>query len=102
MDKSSARQRLRELIQPEDIILVRGVGFEDLLMSVYYSPYWTHAAIYVGGETVVAENGERRNFLAPYGVLECEEFCVMRVNAHFYVRVNAALFALSQVGKPCN
>jgi len=48
-DRESARRRLEEVIQPGDIILARGSGVEDLLVGIRYSPYWTHAMIYVGG-----------------------------------------------------
>ncbi|MEM1658996.1 MAG: YiiX/YebB-like N1pC/P60 family cysteine hydrolase [Candidatus Jordarchaeales archaeon] len=101
-DKDSAERRLKEVVQPGDIILVRGSGVEDLLVGVRYSPYWTHAMIYVGWGMVV-EGTVRGVVCSPLQyVLECEEFCVLRVNAPINVRLAAALFALNQVGKPCN
>ncbi|MBS7288910.1 MAG: hypothetical protein KIH01_09300 [Candidatus Freyarchaeota archaeon] len=102
VDVESARRRLEDVAQPGDIILVRGSGVEDVLVGLRYSPYWTHGMIYVGGGMVV-EGTVRGVVCSPARyVVECEEFCVLRVNAPLHVRLNAAWFALNQVGKPCN
>lgn len=101
-DRDSAERRLKELVQPGDIILSRGSGVEDVLVGARYSPYWTHAMIYVG-QGMVVEGTVRGVVFSPlWYILECEEFCVLRVNAPINVRLAAALFALNQVGKPCN
>ncbi|MHA1712114.1 MAG: YiiX/YebB-like N1pC/P60 family cysteine hydrolase [Candidatus Freyarchaeota archaeon] len=101
-DKDSARRSLRETLQIGDIILVRDDTVEDLLVSLRYSPYWTHAMMYVGGGMVV-EGTVRGVVCSPvWYVLECEEFCVLRVNTYPHIRLAAAWFACTQIGKPCD
>lgn len=101
-DRGSAEHHLKEVVQPGDIILSRGSGVEDVLVGARYSPYWTHAMIYVGWGIIV-EGTVRGVVCSPlWYILECEEFCVLRVDAPINVRLAAALFALNQVGKPCN
>ncbi|MHA1608072.1 MAG: YiiX/YebB-like N1pC/P60 family cysteine hydrolase [Candidatus Freyarchaeota archaeon] len=101
-DEDSVRRSLGETLQAGDIILARDDTVEDLLVSLRYSPYWTHAMIYVGGGMIV-EGTVRGVVCSPvWYVLECEEFCVLRVNTYPHVRLAAAWFACTQVGKPCD
>lgn len=91
------------LVQPGDLINMKGVLKYANLIGGLFPGYWHHTAIAEtagsGGTMIEAwDSGVRRLYTS--STLTADEACILRVNTSSTVKTNAKNFAVSQIGKP--